>query len=641
MGRRVFGPKTSKVTKETRINTLSYGVVLVLAVVFLFQAVFSMWDDSPTFDEIIAPAIGYAELLTGDLGLVDDHPPLYRTFIALPLFLAFKPAIPLSHDSWQRRAKGMQDRYDFAHEFFYTANHNADRMLFWSRLPVVFLSLVLGLLVFGWAKELYGQFAGLFALFLYCFEPNIIAHSRLTTNDLILTLFIFLTIFQFWHYRNAPSLRPLILTGISLGLALLSKFSAVMLLPMLFLLAFLAMKKERKAEAILPFWTLQSRGAIGSIGLVFNTLFLISIIALGVVLLFYGAQWRLFIHGVYNAVAHYQGGHYAFLLGSYSTQGWWYYFPIAFLLKTPIPLLIYILVAFLFLSFRKDKAEYFLLVPVGIIISLALLGHINIGIRHILPIYPFLIVLASSIATVQFTRPRFFFTCFGGLALWYLFSTLSIFPSYLAYFNEFVGPQRGYRALVDSNLDWGQDLKRLKQFMDKERITQIYLSYFGTANPCYYGIRFKYLPGSPSGCGEKPNNQPTDFIAVSATNLQSVYFSDKGSFEWLKSYKPIAQIGYSIFVYDIKGDAYAHNDLGVLYLKYRMPEEALNEFKLAVELKPKEAAAHTNLGITYGRLSMPDKAEEAFKKALQLDPESSAAKEGLKGIYSQAQKRLN
>ena len=615
-------------------NKVRIGIILILLVIFLSQAFSSMWDDSPTYDEAINPSVGYAELITGDVSLVYDHPPLYRVFNALPLF-AFRPNLPLDHESWQKREKGNEDRYEFARQFFYQADEDADRLLFWSRVPTVFLSLLLGLLVFQWAKGLYGETAGLFALFLYTFEPNIIAHSRLATNDLVLALFVFSTIYQFWQYSVAPSLKSLTLTGLLLGFALISKFSAVILFPMLFPLVFLAPHVSQKNSDGRT-EIMKVHVSIGVLGMALKAVFLISIIAVAVVFLFYGTEWRLYTKGFYKTVAYYRVGRSAFLMGNYSTGGWWYYFPIAFLLKTPIPLLIFLVVAFLFLSFRKEKAEYFLLIPIGIIVSTALLSHLNIGIRHILPVYPFLIVLASSITTIHFSRPKLFLTSFGGLALWYLFSTLSIFPSYVAYFNEFVGPKRGYLYLVDSNLDWGQDLKRLKTFMDENGITRVYLSYFGKANPCYYGIRLRYLPGFPEpsffSCGDGPDDIRPDFIAISPTNLQSVYLSDKKSFAWLKGYKPIAQIGYSIFVYDIRGDAFAHNNLGILYIKSRVLDEALNEFKLLVELAPEDSTGHSNLGFTYALLSFYDKAEAAYRKALELDPENKVAKEGLKGL---------
>jgi tetratricopeptide (TPR) repeat protein len=611
-------------------RNLVYGVVFIFILGLLFQEIASVWDDSPTFDELVNPSVGYAELFTGDFALVDDHPPLYRIVMAFPL-LVFRPALPLDHDSWRKRQRGVADRYEFARRFFYVSNGDADRMLFWSRMVVVFLSVLLGLLVFMWAKELYGDRAGLFALFLYSFEPNIIAHSRLATNDLVFTLLTFATIYQFWRYCNAPSVRHLVFTGLLLALALLSKFSALMLFPMLFALALLAPGSNALLKA--PFVSFSKGGGIPrALCAALLTLLSVSVVAVSLVFLFYRGQWGLFMQGINNALGHYQEGRSAFLLGNYSTTGWWYYFPIAFLLKTPVPLLIYALVAFLFWSLGKGKAGYFLLVPVGVVFLAVSQSHLNIGVRHILVIYPFLIVVASSITTIRFSAPRFFWTCFGSLACWYAFSTAFIFPSYLAYFNEFVGPRKGYLALADSNLDWGQDLKRLKMFMDKKGIEEVYLSYFGTADPCHYGIRFQYLPGSFYRCGEEPSNGSAGFIAVSATNLQSVYLADRKSFDWLKVYQPIGQIGYSIFVYDIRGDAFAHNNLGILYLKYKMLDEALGEFKRVVALAPKEAIAHANLGLTYALLSHFRKAREAYTKALQLDPGNDFARERLKAL---------
>ncbi len=606
-------------------------VVGFLIAVFFLQAILSMWDDSPTSDEIVAPAVGYAELFTGDFTLVDDHPPLIRILTALPL-LSLQPTLPLTHPSWQQKEQGVKDRIDFAYEFFYRVNHNADQLLFWSRLPVVFLSMILGMLVFGWAKKLYGGAAGLFALFLYTLEPNLIAHSRVTTNDLILTLFIFSTLYLFWQYCKVPSRRLLALTGVSLGLALVSKFSAIMLLPMLGLLAVLGLENKASTGNPVTGWTYNVRALVGSIGPAFKTLFIISSVALGVIVLLYGAQWRLFFDGTYNAITHYRGDHPAFLLGRYSTDGWWYYFPTVFLLKTPIPLLICIAVSFFFLSFRKEKAQHlFLLIPIGIIWTAAVLSNLNIGIRHILPMYPFLLVLVSSITTIQFSQPRVFHIGFACLALWYVISTFSVFPSYLAYFNEFVGPKRGYQYLADSNLDWGQDLKRLKGFMDEKGVEHIYLSYFGTADPCYYRLHSIDLPGSFNRCS-RANAKPAKFLAVSVTNLQSVYSPDKKTFSWLLPYEPVARIGYSIFVYDIQGDAVAHNNLGILFLRHGQLTKAVEEFKQVAELSPADATAYVNLGFTHARLAAFEEAEQAYEKALQLDPQNPTARAGLQGI---------
>ncbi|MEE9613779.1 MAG: hypothetical protein V3W31_02355, partial [Thermodesulfobacteriota bacterium] len=284
--------------------------------------------------------------------------------------------------------------------------------------------------------------------------------------------------------------------------------------------------------------------------------------------------------------------------------------------------------------------EYFLLVPLALIAVLTLRSSLNIGLRHILPAYPFLIVLASSVITLRFGRPVIAKAAFATFSVWYAVSTLSIFPSYLAYFNEFVGPDRGYRYLVDSNLDWGQDLKRLKKYMDKNGVEEVYLSYFGTADPAYYGIGCRELMGTLRACKYKRSGVPR-FLAVSATNLQAVYMPDKHTFDWLKKREPAARIGYSIFVYDLSGDALAYNGIGGTILKIEelsrlQPEElreALLAFEEAVRLKPGEPVLHANLGITYALLSEDRRARRELTAAMSMDPASSEAYTGMGILY--------
>lgn len=614
-------------------------LVGVLVGIFLLQAILSTWDDSPTFDETVNPSIGYAELFVRDLSFYHDHPPLNRVLTAIPL-LALRPAIPFDHFRWQKKVHRLKERYDYAHQFFYVANKNAQQMLFWSRLPIIFLSLILGLLVFNWARTLYGDYSGLFALFLFAFEPNIIAHSRLTTNDLLITLFVFATVYQFWCYFRSPSLKSLILTGMLFGFALISKFSAIMLFPMIFVLTFFGPRSLNYGGAR-PEFPLKGMEAIfEKIVVAAKIMGVVAAIAIAVILVFYGSQWKIFLNGLVDTMAHYERGHSAFLLGNHSRDGWWYYFPVVFLLKTPIPLLVCLLLTVIFSSFRKIRFEAFLWIPMGVIIGTALPSHINLGIRHILPLFPFLIVFCSSIVTIKFRKPRVFGSCLAGLALWYIVSTLSIFPSYLAYFNEFVGPQKGYHYLVDSNLDWGQDLKRLKMFMDKHGIRHIYLSYFGTADPCHYGIEYLDLPAPPTWCKARKDNFKADFLAISATNLQGVYLPDKRSYDWLRSYKPVAQIGYSILVYNIRGDAVAHNELVKLYIRYGKFEEALREAKILVRIAPKEPVAQASLGAAYFRLSLFEEARSAFKTALEMDPRNEVARTGMKALENVSTKRI-
>jgi len=243
-----------------------------------------------------------------------------------------------------------------------------------------------------------------------------------------------------------------------------------------------------------------------------------------------------------------QRGAPAFLMGSHSTKGWWYYFLIAFAIKTPIPtLILFTAAAILTLRGCRDtaKRECALYVPVGLFFLATLFSFLNIGYRHILPVLPFVFVSASKV--VIWARKRWIRVALAVLCLWYAVGNISIYPHYLAYFNEIVGgPENGYKYLVDSNLDWGQDLKNLKAYMDETGLEQIYLAYFGSAHIDYYGIQALPLPAEqPDDLGSRP----PEVYAISATYLQGGYLGDADAFSWLRQYEPFAKIGYSIFLY--------------------------------------------------------------------------------------------
>jgi hypothetical protein len=174
-------------------------------------------------------------------------------------------------------------------------------------------------------------------------------------------------------------------------------------------------------------------------------------------------------------------------------------------------------------------------------------------VRYLLPAYPFIFVVIGSLCS-QGTVIRRSAYC---LAIWSAAAALYVSPHYLAYVNEIAGgPANGYKYLVDSNLDWGQDLTGLKRFMEINGIRRISLSYFGADSPLRYGINYDWLP-SYYLYNPEPEKRvsilPDQLIAISATNLQGVYLDSKEEYAWLKSYEPVAKIGYSIFVYDLQG----------------------------------------------------------------------------------------
>jgi hypothetical protein len=249
---------------------------------------------------------------------------------------------------------------------------------------------------------------------------------------------------------------------------------------------------------------------------------------------------------------------------------------VAFLIKTPIGTLILIAVSLVLYrsgsSLRFREAVFFL-VPVLIIFTATSQANVNIGLRHVLPAYPFLFVLASRLATIHLGLRWLVPAVIALMLVLMAVSSLRIAPHHLAYFNEFVGgPNRGYHYLSDSNIDWGQDLKGVKAYMDKENLPIVYLSYFGTAPPSYYGIRYQYVPGTwplewPPPPDKVPANASRKILAISVCNLQDVSRPYDPLFRWLWSRNPIAKIGYSIFVYDLTGDREGLGKLEETYAK--------------------------------------------------------------------------
>jgi hypothetical protein len=244
-----------------------------------------------------------------------------------------------------------------------------------------------------------------------------------------------------------------------------------------------------------------------------------------------------------------------FLNGQLSDQGFPHYFLATFLLKTPIPLLVLAGLAFLRIPRLSPRTVAFVWVPIALYVVLTMGRGLQIGHRHLLPVLPFLFVAAgeSAAAVARWRRPLGP-ALVGLLVAGYAAGTLRTHPHHLAYFNEVAGgPGNGWRHLVDSNLDWGQDLKRLKAWMDDRAVEKVKLSYFGSADPAYYGIDCERLPGysAPHPPRVTREIRPGDIVAVSATNLQGVYLDpeDRALMERLRQLEPVGRAGYSILIY--------------------------------------------------------------------------------------------
>jgi hypothetical protein len=566
-------------------------IVGLLLLAIVLQCVLSMRMKTMTFDEPIHFVAGYSYLKMGDFSLNWPNPPLLNVISAIPLlFLNLKVQTYDPH----------QSSFLFVHDFLYVLNDNAEQIIFWARIPTILLSLLLGSFVFKWASELYGVESGLLSLLLYAFSPNILAHSGLATTDLGASCFTFLACYCLWKFSSRPSVGNLLLAGLTLGLALISKFSTIFLLPIYLLFPliqpFLDGPQPRPDRSMgRPDPKVHTiTGSLKKVG----QLMVYSGLIVGISLFFIVAAypsylkpwyrfdetilpaaqrvypkaeinkglWHLvssirvpgreYVLGLLGIVEHSKMGHDAFLWGKISNRGWWYYYLAALAIKTPIALQIMLLFAIhVSWSRRMRKTDlyndFFMVLPPLLLLTAISVGSVKIGLRHVLPIFPFIFVFIGRLFEPG-TKRRLFSAATLCLTIWYLLSSVSIYPHYLAYFNEYVGgPANGYKYLVDSNLDWGQDLKGLKEYIERRSIKEVKLAYFGTADPEYYGISYEPI-STQDLVAVKEGRFTRGVFAISATFLQGLYHpADRDRYEWFRDRTPTAQIGYSIFVYEI------------------------------------------------------------------------------------------
>lgn len=522
-------------------------VVVLSLLLFWGRALVNIRDQSPVVDEPLHMTRAAAYWRTGDLRLQYSHPPLSHALSGA--FLALEPRLPSPADlpGWDRASIT-----DVSRHLLLEPARPIDRALFLSRWPILALGLILSALIGRWSGELFGPEAGLAALFLSTFAPNILAHSTLATTDLPVTCLTYAACYTFHRWLDRPTSGRLLLAGCVLGLAWGAKLSALILAPAMGLgLAWSVWRRRERWQVLL-----------GG----FAAILVVATAAVWALYRFEIGTWRRIgapvpmpglWDGLWRLWKHQSRGHPTFFLGHLSQGGWWYYFPVLFAIKTPLPLSISLLGAVV-VACRPPRRRWPSLIVIFPLSYLAasVVSQINIGYRHILPVLPFVLLTAASAFRGMGCRSWRLMPILIGLSVWMMVSSLRIHPYYLAYFNELVGgPDQGYRYAVDSNLDWGQDLRRLKVYLDGQGIDQVKLSYFGTARPERYGIRYKPLLDRPALTplpDFSPLNPEAGVYAISASNLQGVLLKAPDVFDWFRRREPTAKIGYSIFVYDVE-----------------------------------------------------------------------------------------
>jgi 4-amino-4-deoxy-L-arabinose transferase-like glycosyltransferase len=584
----------------------------------------AMAGNSAIVDEVAHIPAGYSYLHYGDYRLNPEHPPLIKDLAGLPLQFMPNIKFPDNQVSWTTDING---QWESGWNFLYHIGNDADSLIFWSRLPLLLLAIIFGGFLYWFVRRKWGTAVALLVLLFYAFSPNIIAHSALVTTDLGATVFMFLAIAAFARFIDKPSGNNLILLSLALAGAQLAKFSSILLYPLLGLIA-LGMvwvgDKPKKAwdrfglyvggfisasaASLLWIWAYYIPHTWNMPAWVQDRLINGSLVGENVqgMAAFLGtindvaifkplAQYLLGLQMVFVRV---DGGNVTYFNGEVTNQSFHWYFPELFLVKTQVPLLILTVVVagvllYRFFKNKNRKQDYFerivnhfkghhlewtLGIFAAFYFAVSVAGNLNLGIRHILPVYVPLFVLVA-VGAVQLVRRwdkthwrKLVTPVFALLIVWYAGSTVLAHPSYLSYFNELIGgPKNADKYFSDSSVDWGQDLRRLKEYVDSHpEIDHIAVDYFGGGVPAYYFCQRKYdergdLIADASGydCSKSKMEEwhshygtyTGQYIAVSETFLvNDKYYAELNGtegYQYLRDREPIAKIGYSIHVYKL------------------------------------------------------------------------------------------
>lgn len=621
-----------------------YLILFFLISCSAFFMLYAAANDSPTMDELahVPAGYGYAKYL--DFRLNPEHPPLVKVLSALPLTF-MDVNFPTSHKSWATDVNG---QWDAGTEFLYNSGNDAQKIIFFARLFPILLTILTIILIYIWSKELIGKWWGLIPALLFGFSPNIIAHGHYVTTDIGATFGTLLATYAFLSFLMNPTKSRLLFSGLALGIAELTKYSNALLIPFFFIMLMMfylsetlrASQYKNKKEKWLIFikrgWfyiksfilillitgvVIYATYFILTIGYpqekqVSDTQTIISSFPIKLIsdfnivlvkekLLRPFGEYMLGLLMVFQRSS---GGNTGYFLGEISSSGWWYYFPIVFLIKEPLPSILLLVFALSFAlvhvsgrmmeKYPKRKmfseylgtnfSEFSMLIFILIYVGYSMKSPLNIGVRHLMPIFPFLYILGVSGIKSWYNKTNTKNNAYEqnqtnkktsekikkcilitALLIWFVFETVNTFPYFLSYFNEIGGGTKyGYQYVTDSNYDWGQDLKRLSKWCDDNKIEKIAVDYFGGGNPKYYIGNERVVYWSSSM--ENPRNENIEWIAISVNTLMQSFAKETNGFKrgnanpyaWLLEVKPKmdkhsfvpepdVRIGTSIFVYHL------------------------------------------------------------------------------------------
>ena len=626
----------------------------VVVVLVLLQAVLALGivhRESLTFDEDDHMFAGYMMWKTADYGLNPEHPPLVKLLATIPVLSGTLWVPPLQGREFKKEA------YLDGRDWLARNDGGSQRMVFRMRASAELLAMALALCVFLAARNWFGDVAGLTALVLVVFDPNVLAHSALVTTDIGVSLFFLLSVFAFRLYVLRPTWVTAADAGVAVGLLLATKHSGILVAPMLLLLmtweVFAAPHGKRRRVAVqmgkglaaitvvsvLVLWTFYGfRYAARPPGLQLSTS-----------LAQYAAPLKPFQNAVVMTVArlHLLPESYlmglvdvkrvaefypTFLLGKVLAHGVWYYFPVVILIKSTLGLLALSALALLAIATRRLKLRLelvYVLVPPAVYLAVAMASGMNIGARHLLPMYTFVFVLAGAgVAALSRDSRGWMITC-AVLVAFHVVSTLAVYPTEIAYANEaWGGPKNLHNLLSDANVDWAQQLIQVKQWQDRHPGEECWFAYFAypEIQPSTYGIHCHALPTVDTMWMDgaamiPPTIQGT--VLVSAGDLSGCEWptGQVNPYRGFGALRPDESIDHAVFVYRGRFDlheaaALARAQHSTALLTQGELRDALTLAREGVRLSPDSVYAQTSLGDAAAAVGDKTTARAAWESAI-------------------------
>lgn len=587
------------------------GVLLAWAAVMLglhaWLALRATDRMAPTFDEPLHIIGGYLYDTKGDFRLQPENGVLPQRWAAWPLTRMDLQLPTVGYEAAWRTS----DIAALSTAFLYDVGNDHAAIVAAARRQAVVWSVALGVLVFAWAWSLWGPGGAAVAVGLFALSPTTLAHGPLVTSDMSAAFTLALACWAWWRHLQAPSIGSLLLSAGAAALAAIAKFSAAML-PPLFVLLGVWMLWQRPVWRLRAFGERELAGLLPRLAWIAVAVVVHAAVAFAVIWAAFDFRfaaaspdmpameqyYRLWAHALpegaigrvleamrgaqvlpepylygFGFVLRFSEARAAFLNGEHGISGWWWFFPYAFLVKGTLAELLATggIAAAGVAAWRRTGgsiAARLSSLPAGVVPLLAFLlvytgvsvtSNLNIGHRHLLPVYPVLFILAGGLAATGAARWRRA-VAMVAMAL-AMFEVARIHPHHLAYFNAFVGgPSQGWRHLVDSSLDWGQDAPALSEWLARERRANeaVYFSVFGQRRMAAYGV---YGTEIAPGYADAPRRWVpwgAGIYALSATMLQDVYSPFAGP--WTGQHES----NFQVLARDARRDAAVAPDYAVI-----------------------------------------------------------------------------